>query len=160
MFGKHHTDETRRKISETRKARKIPGPKISEDGRRRLRLKRIHEIEVDRNNGHQIVPSFNKSACKFFDRVNAELGWNGKYATNGGEYFVADLGYWVDYYEPIRNVIVEWDERQHFNVDGTLKQSDIDRQRQIVEKLGCKFFRYDERHAKLEDFLNELKRND
>lgn len=157
MYGKNHTLETRKKISETRKLKNIPGPIISEEGKTKLRLKRIKEIAEDKYNGHQIIPSYNKSACKVFDNINFALGWDGKHAMNGGEHFLAKLGYWIDYYEPTRNIVIEWDEPHHYNVDGTLKEKDIIRQQQIEECLKCKFFRVKETTFDEPTLIAELK---
>jgi hypothetical protein len=157
MYGKNHTLETRKKISETRKLKNIPGPTISEEGKTKLRLKRIKEIAEDKYNGYQIIPSYNKSACKVFDNINSALGWHGKHAMNGGEHFLAKLGYWIDYYEPTRNIVIEWDEPHHYNVDGTLKEKDIIRQQQIEECLKCKFFRVKENTFDEPTLIAELK---
>ena len=53
-------------------------------------------------------------------------------------------GYFVDYYEPQKNIVVEYDETFHYNADWSLKERDIHRQEEIVNYLGCKFFRYNE----------------
>lgn len=158
MYGKNHTLETRTKISETRKKKNIPGPILSEKAKTKLRLKRIKEIEEDKYNGNQIMPSYNKSACKIFDNINTALGWSGKHATNGGEHFIPELGYWLDYYEPIRNIVIEWDEPHHYNIDGTLKEKDTIRQKQIEECLKCKFFRVKETTFDEPTLINELKK--
>lgn len=157
MYGKRHTEETRKKISETRKLKKIPGPTMSVDGLKRLRQKRIKEIEIDRYNGNQIIPSFNKKSCLFFDLLEKELGWNGHYATKNREYHIKELGYFLDYYEPTKNIVVEWDERRHYNVDGTLKEKDRVRQKQIEDFLRCKVLRIDERYFDESGSLQELK---
>jgi hypothetical protein len=93
--------------------------------------------------------NFNKTACKCFDKLNEVAGWNGRHALNGGEFLVKELGYWVDYYEPTENVVIEWDERHHF-VDGKLKARDLKRMNEIKQHLKCKFFRYNQ-------VTNELK---
>lgn len=157
MFGKHHTEKTCKQISETRKLKRIPGPKMTEDGLRRLRQKRIDEISRDKFNGNQVMPSYNKKSCIFFDKLEKELGWNGSYATKNGEHQIKELGYFVDYYEPNKNIVIEWDERNHYNVDGTLKNEDFVRQNQIENLIKCKFFRIDQRKFDEIKVLNELK---
>lgn len=157
MYGKNHTLETRKKISETRKRNKIPGPTFSEETKTKLRLKRIKEIEEDKYNGHQMIPSYNRTACKVFDNINSKLGWTGKHASNGGEHFIPELGYWLDYYEPTRNIVMEWDEPHHYNVDGTLKEKDMTRQKQIEEHLKCKFIRVKEKSFDEAILITELK---
>ena len=37
--------------------------------------------------------------------------------------------------------MIEYDEKHHFNSDGTLKEKDIQRQKEIIDILGCKFIR-------------------
>jgi len=157
MYGKNHTEETRMKISETRKRKKIPGPKITDAGRQKLRIKRIREIADDKYNGNQIIPSYNKKSCEFFSKIEMLLGWNGFFATKAGEYQVKELGYFLDYYEPTKNIVLEWDEKHHYNPDGTLKEKDILRQKEIQALLGCKFFRIKEKDFDEKSVINEIK---
>jgi hypothetical protein len=110
------------------------------------RLKRIEEISINKFNGNQIVPSFNKDACDIFDIINKEKGINIKHATNGGEYYIQSLGYWLDGYDKDNNTVYEYDEKHHFDKVGNLIDSDIIRQQEIINHLNCKFIRirYDE----------------
>ena len=68
-------------------------------------------------------------------------GYTFMHAENGGEYFIKELGYFVDAYDPINNVVLEVDERHHFDNKGKLKEKDIIRQKEITKILGCKFIR-------------------
>ncbi len=79
-------------------------------------------------------------ACELFAKINKEMGWNGQYTFNGGEFRV--LRYHVDYYEPNLNIVIEYDEKFHKSTD----QKEIDelRQRKIVKTLNCRFFRIKE----------------
>lgn len=86
----------------------------------------------------QLSPFYNSDACKLFDQINEELGWNGRHAENGGEYHID--GYWLDYYEPTLNVVIEYDEPHHY-VNEKLSEKDVIRQTTIEEKLKCKFYR-------------------
>ena len=63
------------------------------------------------------------------------------HAENGGEYFIKELGYFLDAYDPIHNIALEIDEKHHFNTDGNLKDKDLERQLQIETLLGCRFER-------------------
>ncbi len=85
-------------------------------------------------------PKYNKSACTYFDTLNDLIGLNGLHAENGGERYLKELGYWVDYYSPELNMIIEWDEAGHFD-KGELKEKDVARQEEITNHLGCKFLR-------------------
>lgn len=56
-------------------------------------------------------------------------------------FFIAELGYWVDAYDKEKNVVLEVDERHHYNIDGSLREKDVIRQKEIEEFLSCKFIR-------------------
>jgi very-short-patch-repair endonuclease len=74
-------------------------------------------------------------------------GWDGIYFNKNGkkeQFLIEYLGYFVDYYEPKLNVVVEYDETNHYNSDWSLKEKDIKRQKEIVKYLGCRFYRYNE----------------
>ena len=44
-----------------------------------------------------------------FEQLEKEFGFDGIYATknNHGEFYVKELGYWVDYYEPNLNLVID-----------------------------------------------------
>jgi len=63
------------------------------------------------------------------------------HAENGGEFFVKELGYFLDAYDPIKNIALEIDEARHFDSDGNLCEKDQIRQQQIEILLGCTFKR-------------------
>jgi hypothetical protein len=52
-----------------------------------------------------------------------------------------ELGYFVDGYDKENNVVYEWDEKRHFNKDGSLKSKDVLRENEIKQFLKCKFIR-------------------
>ena len=81
---------------------------------------------------------YNSDACRMFDEINRELGWNGQHALRGGERKVSK--YWVDYYEPTLNIVIEYDESWH----KYHKNYDDKRQEEIKKYLGCKFYRIKE----------------
>ena len=83
----------------------------------------------------QLYPNFNLKACKLFDEINRKLGWNGQHADNGGEYYIKGLGYWVDYYEPSKNIVIEYLEPYHKKQ----KKNDEVRKKRIINKLRCVF---------------------
>jgi len=71
-----------------------------------------------------------------------QTGTHIQHAENGGEYHIKELGYWVDGYDKENNIIYEYDEKHHFNYDGTLRYKDIQRQKEIEEHFPeCKFIR-------------------
>lgn len=63
------------------------------------------------------------------------------HAENGGEYFISGLGYFLDGYDPINKVAIEFDEKHHFDSKGNLKAKDVEREEQIKELLQCEFIR-------------------
>jgi hypothetical protein len=121
--------------------------RVTSESRKQMRLSRIKYIESCHG---QIWPTYNKTACEYFQWLNMWNGWNGKHGLNGGEHFIKELGYWVDYYEPTQNIVIEWDEPHHYNIDGTLKMCDIRRMEEIKNYLDCRFIRFSEK-------LNEIK---
>jgi hypothetical protein len=87
------------------------------------------------------LPNFNYFGCHVIEEYGKEHGYNFQHALNGGEYYIKDLGYWVDGYDKKNNVVIEIDEDYHFDDRGKLKTEDRFRQRQIEQLLGCKFIR-------------------
>lgn len=108
--------------------------------RLKMRLNKIEKLKGVWGNG--VHPNYTPISCEYFEWLNKWNGWNGQYATNGGEYFVKDLGYWVDYYEPKENIVIEWDDPKHYDRYGNLRSKDIIRMDEIKKLLQCTFFRY------------------
>jgi len=104
------------------------------------RLKKLERISKDYNNGYQISPSYNSKACELFDKISKEKNIHIQHAMNGGEYYIKELGYWLDGYDIENNVAYEYDEKYHF-IKGQLKEKDINRQKEIKKLLKCKFIR-------------------
>jgi very-short-patch-repair endonuclease len=75
---------------------------------------------------------------KYFNQLEKENGWVGH-----RQYLIEHLGYFVDYYEPTQNIVVEYDEPRHYK-SGMLREKDIYRMEAIKQHLGCQFWRYDE----------------
>ncbi len=114
------------------------GRKTSEKLKRLFRKQMVERLLKTYTNFH---PSYNTNACKYFDRLNKENGYNIQHALNGGEYFIKELSYWLDGYDKKNNIVYEWDERRHFNKNGTLKNKDILRENEIKRFLNCKVIR-------------------
>ena len=123
---------------------------LSVNTKLKMRLRKIEKLQSVWGNG--VHPNYSPLSCEYFDWLNKWNGWNGRYATNGGEYFIKDLGYWVDYYEPKENVIVEWDEPRHYDRYGNLRQKDIVRMNEIKGLLRCTFFRYNGKTKELKKY--------
>lgn len=131
--GIPHTAETLEEISKSLVGRvfsKEWTENISKAHRKRLSSKL---------RGSNRNPRYNLGACKLFDSLNQILGWNGQHGTNGGEFYISELGYWLDYYEPTHNIVIEYDEVHHKR--RKLKAKDRLRQARIENVLDCKFYR-------------------
>ena len=164
-FGKTHSLETKEKLSKQKIG--IPmsedfrkkcserqlGKTMTDDTRRKMRISKINYI-IKENGG--ICPMFNKDAISYFSKLEAERNWNGYYATkNNGEYYLQELGYFVDYYEPKLNVVIEYDEPRHYYAGGELRPRDKKRMEEIISHLHCKFYRYDEPKQQLTEYFND-----
>lgn len=67
-----------------------------------------------------------------------------QHAENGGEVCIG--GYFLDGYDKDLNIAFEYDEPRHYiDIKGNvLKEKDINRMNYIIQKIGCRFFRYNE----------------
>lgn len=128
-----------------------------QDSKYRKKLRLSHMERIRRQDHH---PSYNETSCIFFKQFDEDFGTQGQYATNGGEYYVKELGYWVDYINFELKLIMEWDEREHYNAEGSLKERDVRRQREIQDHfLDFLFVRIREEEflgkgMRLVDFVN------
>lgn len=120
---------------------------------------RISTINYIKKSKGQISPRYNRKSCQFFDEINHRFCLNGFHAENVGELYLKDLGYFLDYYEPTLNLVIEWNEKRHYNSDGSFKQRHIDRQKEIQNHLHCTFINIDERNFefKKELIMNRIK---
>jgi hypothetical protein len=120
----------------------VDNPAKNDKIRKKQRLITVEKIEKQICNGGQITPAYNINSISILEEVAKKLGIKDlQHAENGGEYHIKDLGYWVDGYSKEKNIVIEIDEQHHFNKDGSLKEKDIIRQREIEELLKCKFIR-------------------
>lgn len=122
----------------------------TDETKQKIRLKMIERME---NRYGQLFPNYNPTACKFFEFFNKAYAVKGKHAENGGEYHIKELGYWVDFYEPTLNLVIEFYERHHYMPVEKLKEKDLRREKEIIEYLGCNFVRvnaYDKNNLKWE----------
>jgi len=87
-------------------------------------------------NGIWCVPNFNSDVCVLFDKISKEKNINIRHALNGGEFYIDKLGYWVDGYDEINNVVYEYYEKRHF-IKGKLKTRDKKREEEIKNYLKC-----------------------
>jgi len=106
----------------------------------RKRLKKIEVISRNKFEGNPVFPSYNKKACNIFDKICEQKHIHIQHALNDGEFYIKELGYWLDGYDIKNNTVYEFDEKYHF-IKGQLREKDIDRQNEIEKFLGCKFIR-------------------
>jgi hypothetical protein len=126
----HNSIEYKQKLSNA-----LKGRVFSEQAKRRMReavVRRVKKYGIHSRN-------FNPNACIFIDEYGKKNGYNFQHALNGGE--VSICGYLVDGYDRDKNVVIEIDEKQHFDLNGNLKPKDIKRQNDIEKYIKCKFIR-------------------
>ena len=142
--GKQMSLETRKKISKSNSGENHPnygtngywfGKKRSTETRRKIRLATAERIK--RNSG-QISPNYNPSSIPIIEAKARELGITDlQHAENGGEFYIKELGYWVDGYSKKTNTVIEYYEKYHSKP--SVKKRDLERQDAIVNHLKCKF---------------------
>jgi len=109
-------------------------------GNIKKRLSHIKRIEKNKLNGYQLTPNFNPKACKIFNNISEKNNIHIQHAMNGGEYYLKELGYWVDGYDKENNTVYEFDEKHH----KYQKEKDLVREQEIINLLKCKFIRIKE----------------
>ena len=102
---------------------------------------RLSTLDYIKSMKGQVIPRYNKSSIKVLEEYAEKNNLRLMHAENGGEFFIKELGYFVDGYDPINNVVVEFDERYHFDSNGELKQKDRERESKIKKLLNCTFIR-------------------
>lgn len=110
---------------------------------------RLGAIEYLKKNKGFHNPRFNKNSGEYIEKLNKENNWNLQYYGNGGECEI--LGYFLDGYDKEKNIVFEYDEPKHYKdvYNNILSDKDIIRQNNIINKLHCQFWRYNERLDKL-----------
>ena len=116
--------------------------KHSECTKEKIRISTINYLSTLTDG---FIARYNKQACRYIDELNNKMGWNLQHAENGGE--IQCAGYYLDGYDEYLNIVFEYDEPYHYiNVEqNILSESDIIRQTNIINKLHCKFYRYNEK---------------
>lgn len=100
------------------------------------RLKRIQELQNKHGQAH---PNYNPLGCRMIEEYGKLHGYNFQHAENGGEFYIKELGYWVDGYDKEQNIVIEYDDKYHNSQ--SQRRKDNRRQKEIVEYLKCKFIR-------------------
>jgi hypothetical protein len=126
--GKIISEKTRKKMSEAFKGR-VYGFRA----RNNMRISAIKRIE---NSIGQVKPNYNPASIQIIENKAKELGITDlQHAENGGEFYIKELGYWVDGYSKEKNIVIEYYEAQHkYQIEkDTIRKKDIER------ILKCKF---------------------
>lgn len=122
----------------------------SDDYKKKRRI--ISQSIIKNRFGKGNIANVNKSSCEFIDKLNIKLGLKLQHGLNGGEFEVC--GYSIDGYDKEKNIVFEYDEPRHYNVNDELKKDDVIRQENIIKELKpIMFIRYNERINKLVDVL-------
>jgi len=152
FYGKKHTDESKKIMSEKWDYSKHVTPQMiekqknrkpikhSEEAKKKMRIGILKRIQKKGWNGN-----VNPDACKFIDSISERLSYNFQHGLNGGE--VTLCGYRVDGYDKKNNVIFEYDEPHHERLGK--KKKDFERQKNLIKSTGCKFIRYSEKFKTL-----------
>jgi len=115
-----------------------PLPTNIKKNTKNMRLAAIKRIERTVYNGGQMSPNYNPNSIPILEAKALEFGITDlQHAENGGEFYIKDLGYWVDGYSKEKNIVFEYDEKHHKYV----KEKDAKRQKIIEEHLNCIFIR-------------------
>lgn len=128
MKGKHHSEETIKKISKS-----MTGKEFSEKTKRKMRLSTIKYIKETKG---PMYPRIGKNEKIILDTMEEIYGYKVI-----RQYHIKSLGYFVDGYIKELNLVIEVDERDHFDSKGKLEEKDIRRQKEIEKELNCKFLR-------------------
>lgn len=128
MTGKHHSDKTREKMSEATKKQVI-----TNEHRKNMRLARIKVLNELTG---QISPAYNPNAIPILEQKAEEIGITDiQHAENGGEFYIKELGYWVDGYSSEKNIVIEYYEKAH----DKKAERDKRRKQEIINHLNCQF---------------------
>lgn len=117
--------------------------RTTEANEKRRAASRLIMIERLRKINKSFHPPYNPKACQYFNQLMKESNTYIQHAENGGEFLIRELGYWVDGYDQINNIVYEYDEKHHF-VNEQLLNKDVRRQQEITNFLKCKFIRIKE----------------
>lgn len=118
--GKHHSEESKQKTRES-------------------------TIKYIKDHFGNVKCRYNKRQIQYINKLNEEKHWHLQHAeSENGEYCV--LGYYLDGYDKDLNIAFEYDEVAHYKdkENNILTDKDIQRQNNIINKLCCEFWRYNE----------------
>ena len=134
QLSNEHRESIR--ISKTGNNHHMYGKKHSNEAKKNMRLSAIKRITNSKSNATQFFPNYNPNSISIIEQKAKELGITDlQHAENGGEYYIKELGFWVDGYSKEKNVVIEYYENSHkFKT-----QKDLQRQNEIMNLIGCTF---------------------
>ncbi len=140
LFKKNAGETLSKKIKNNEIIPGFTGKHVSEEHKTKLRI-----LQANKLKGKGMKMNYSKTACEYINNLNKLNGWQLQHAENGGE--IECLGYWLDGYDKTLNIVFEYDEPKHYiDIENNiLTDYDIKRQTQIIEKLNCEFWRYNEK---------------
>jgi len=127
------TDERVKKVSD-----KLKGKPKNEETKQKFSASAIRRIERNSLNGIPMPISVGNNETKILDRLENALCIQIKRQHQVLKYF-------IDGYNKERNIAFEIDESYHLNSDGSIRECDIKRQKEIEKELGCVFIRLKEK---------------
>ena len=136
--------KTKEKLKESLRGREgyWLGKIRNDDDKLKMRLSVIKRIKDTVLLNYQTFPNYNKNSIFYLEQYATENGYEIQHAENGGEFYIKELGYWVDGYDIDRNIVIEFDEKHHNKKKEIIK--DMERQNKIITHLKCSFIRLDE----------------
>lgn len=131
LVGRIHSDKTKQKISNT-----LQGREFDTLTKNKMRISAIKRISKAEFNGGQVFPNYNSDSIPILEQKAKELEISDlQHAENGGEFYIEELGYWVDGYSKEKNIVIEYYEPFHKHQ----KEKDLIRKKEITKHLNCKF---------------------
>jgi hypothetical protein len=138
IYGKKKANEIGLKISNKLKGRTYDDLHGKEKSNKLKREKRIKMLKNIEERCGTVYPNYNSKTIPILEQKAKELGITDlQHAENGGEYYIKDLGYFVDGYSPSKNIVIEYYELWH-NQPKIIKK-DNNRKQEIIDFLKCKF---------------------
>jgi hypothetical protein len=113
----------------------------SAETKQKRRISAINRLTRNIKDGKMLTPNYNVNSIPILEEYAKKLGITDlQHAKNGGEFYIKELGYWVDGYSKEKNIVIEFDESAHYK-NKILKEKDLQRQSEIETYLKCIFIR-------------------
>ena len=155
--GVKFSEEHKRELSKSHigKPSLKKGKKLSEKTKRKIA---VSVVRYMKKNIGDIHPWFNKDSIPFFKSIDKKYDMDAQYATKrGGEFYIKELGYWVDFYSEKYNLVIEWNEEAHYKLN-RLSIKHLKRQEQIKRKLKCIFINIRQKKIKEENVFRKMEK--